>query len=52
LKRNLRREKNDDDGVFDMIHQADIPIEGRARGDESKVVSLRFQYPSASQQER
>lgn len=52
LKRNLRRGEDNDEGVFDMIHQADIPVDGRARGDENTVVSLRFQYPSASQQER
>lgn len=55
VERKLRAPpKEGDDGVFKMLHAADLEWPGRKSqvAQQNEVVGVDFQYPSASQRER
>ncbi|RDL39739.1 Histone-lysine N-methyltransferase, H3 lysine-79 specific [Venustampulla echinocandica] len=53
LNRRLRSEKGfseDDDGVFSMIHAADIAVSGKGSRTVAEDIIVELKYPSASSQ--
>lgn len=56
LNRRLRSEKGfseDDDGVYSMIHAADIAVTGKGSRTVAEDIIVELKYPSAaSQRER